>query len=158
MTEAQENKQPGIQIVSQYIKDFSFENPNAPESLTSGWPAPDTNVHISLQHKHVRDNAHEATIRLRVEAKKKDDGKVCFIIDLSFCALAVLQNVPAENIQPVMMVEVPKLLFPFVRQTVADVTAQGGYPPLFLAPISFEAMYMGEMRRLQAEKGQSAVS
>lgn len=155
---ATENQQPGIQIVSQYIKDFSFENPHAPESLTSGWPAPETGVNISLQHKHIRDNAHECTIRLRIEAKKKDDGKTCFIIDLAYSGLAVLQNIPAENIQAVMMVEVPKLLFPFARQMVADVTTQGGYPPLYLAPINFDALYMNEMRRLQAEKSKSAVS
>lgn len=143
---------PGIQVVSQYIKDFSFENPNAPESLVSGWPQPETNVQISLRQQAVRDDAYECTVNFRIEAKKKDDGKVCFIIDLAYGALAVLKNIPKDQHQAVMMVEVPKLLFPFAREIVASVTSKGGYPPLYLTPISFEAIYMNEMKRLQAEK------
>lgn len=143
---------PGIQVVAQYIKDLSFENPNAPESLVSGWPQPDTNVQISLRHNQVRDDAYECSVHFRIEAKKKDDGKVCFIIDLAYGALAILKNIPKENHQPVIMVEVPKLLFPFVREIVASLTSKGGYPPLYLTPISFETIYVNEIKRLQAEK------
>ena len=143
---------PGIQVVAQYIKDLSFENPNAPESLVSGWPQPETNVQISLRHNQVRDDAYECSINFRIEAKRKDDGKVCFIIDLVYGALAILKNVPKENHQPVVMVEVPKLLFPFVREIVAGLTSKGGYPPLYLTPISFESIYVNEMKRLQGEK------
>lgn len=149
---------PGIQVVSQYIKDFSFENPNAPESLVSGWPQPETNVQISLRQQAVRDDAYECTVNFRIEAKKKDDGKVCFIIDLAYGALAVLKNIPQDQHQAVMMVEVPKLLFPFAREIVASVTSKGGYPPLYLTPISFEAIYMNEMKRLQAEKEKQAAT
>lgn len=149
---------PGIQVVSQYIKDFSFENPNAPESLVSGWPQPETNVQISLRQQAVRDDAYECTVNFRIEAKKKDDGKVCFIIDLAYGALAVLKNIPKDQHQAVMMVEVPKLLFPFAREIVASVTSKGGYPPLYLTPISFEAIYMNEMKRLQAEKEKQAAT
>lgn len=149
---------PGIQIVSQYIKDFSFENPNAPESLVSGWPQPETNVQISLRQQQLREDAYECTVNFRIEAKKKDDGKTCFIIDLAYGALAVLQNIPKDQHQPVMMVEVPKLLFPFAREIVASVTSKGGYPPLYLTPISFEAIYMSEMKRLQAEKEKQAAT
>lgn len=149
---------PGIQVVAQYIKDLSFENPNAPESLVSGWPQPDTNVQISLRHHQVRDDAYECSIHFRIEAKRKDDGKVCFIIDLAYGALAILKNIPKENHQPVVMVEVPKLLFPFAREIVASVTSKGGYPPLYLTPISFEAIYMSEMKRLQAEKEKQAAT
>jgi preprotein translocase subunit SecB len=149
---------PGIQVVAQYIKDLSFENPNAPESLVSGWPQPDTNVQISLRHHQVRDDAYECSIHFRIEAKRKDDGKVCFIIDLAYGALAILKNIPKENHQPVVMVEVPKLLFPFVREIVAGLTSKGGYPPLYLTPISFETIYVNEMKRLQAEKEKQAAA
>ena len=147
--------QPGIQIVSQYIKDFSFENPNAPESLIGGWGAPDTNVQIALRHAKLRDDTYECVLGLRVEATKKDDKgnlRTYFITDLAYGGLAVLQNIPADQHQAVVMVEVPKLLFPFARQIVSDAASQGGYPPLYLAPINFEALYLMEMKKLQGEK------
>ncbi len=149
---------PGIQVVAQYIKDLSFENPNAPESLVSGWPQPETNVQISLRHNQVRDDAYECSVHFRIEAKRKDDGKVAFIIDLAYGALAILKNIPKENHQPVVMVEVPKLLFPFVREIVAGLTSKGGYPPLYLTPISFESIYVNEMKRLQAEKEKASAA
>lgn len=147
--------QPGIQIVSQYIRDLSFENPNAPESLVSGWPAPETNVQIFLGQKTIKENVYECMTHFRIEAKKKDDSRSCFLIDIHYGALTVLHNIPAEHHQAMMMVEVPKLLFPFVREVVANLTASGGYPPLYLSPVSFEGIYMQEMKRLQAEQGKA---
>jgi preprotein translocase subunit SecB len=145
--------QPSIQVVSQYVKDASFENPNAPESLVSGWPAPETAVQISLGQKQLKDNMFESSIHLRIEAKNKQDGKMSFIIDLHYGAMVALQNVPKENIPVVLMVEVPKLLFPFAREIVSNMTSQGGYPPLYLTPISFEQIYISEVKRQQAEAG-----
>lgn len=159
MTENAQDNQPqeaAIQIVTQYIKDLSFENPNAPESLISGWPAPETQVQISLMQNQLNENLFEAGITLRVEAKNKKDDKMVFIIELQYAATVALQNVPAENIPAVLMVEVPKLLFPFVRETVAKVTSNGGYPPLYLAPVSFEQLYISEMKRLQAQQAEAA--
>lgn len=150
-----QNAEPSIQVVAQYVKDFSFENPNAPESLVSGWAAPETSVQVSLGQKHLKDAAYECSLDFRIEAKNKQDGRMAFIIDLHYGAMVALHNIPKENIQPVLMVEVPKLLFPFVREHIAGMTAQGGYPPLYLTPISFEAIYMNEMKRLQAEKNKS---
>lgn len=142
---------PSIQIVTQYVKDLSFENPNAPESLVAGWPAPDTAVQVFLGHKNLRDNVYECMLHYRVEARKKGEDRVCFVLDIHYGALAVLQNVAPEAVQPVMLVEVPKLLFPFVRETVASLTAAGGYPPLYLAPVSFEAIYVQEMQKAKGK-------
>jgi preprotein translocase subunit SecB len=150
------DNQPGIQIIAQYIKDFSFENPNAPESLVSGWPQPETNVQIFLRHQPLRDDMYECSVNFRIEAKKKGEDKVCFIVDLAYGALALLKNVPKENHAPVIMVEVPKLLFPFAREIVANVTSAGGYPPLYLTPISFEQIYLNEVKRQQEQRGKQA--
>lgn len=144
--------QQGVQVIAQYIKDFSFENPNAPESLVSGWPQPETNVQIFLKHQVLKDDVYECSVNFRVEAKAKEKDKICFIIDLSYGALVVLKNIPKENHQPVIMVEVPKLLFPFAREIVANTTSAGGYPPLFLTPISFETIYINEVKRLQEQQ------
>jgi len=151
----QQVNQPGVQVVAQYIKDFSFENPNAPESLVSGWSQPETNVQIFLRHQKLKDDIYECTVNFRVEAKNKEKDKVCFIIDLVYGALVVLKSIPVENHQPVIMVEVPKLLFPFAREIVANTTSSGGYPPLYLTPISFETIYINEMKRQQAEGKQA---
>lgn len=144
---------PSIQVIAQYIKDFSFENPQSPESLLGNWPSPETNVQVSLSQKHVRDNAFESTLRFRVEAKNKQTGQLVFIIDLHYGALVTLANVPQEHLPAVLAVEVPKLLFPFVRERIATTTSQGGYPPLFLTPINFEALYLDAVKRQQAEDG-----
>ncbi|MBI3440645.1 MAG: protein-export chaperone SecB [Proteobacteria bacterium] len=149
-------QQPGIQVVTQYVKDMSFENPHAPESLVSGWPAPETNVQISLGQHPVKENLFESSMHLRIEAKNQKDGRMSFIIDLHYGALVALANIPKENYQAILMVEVPKLLFPFVRELVCSMTTQGGYPPLYLAPISFEAIYMNELKRAQAEQGKKS--
>ncbi len=148
----QPNSQPGIQVVTQYIKDTSFENPNAPESLVSGWPAPETSVQIALGQKQINETTFESTVKVRIEAKNVKDDKMAFIMDLEYGALVALQNIQQDHIPAVLMVEVPKLLFPFIREVVAQTTTKGGYPPLYLAPISFEEMYIAEMKRLKEQQ------
>jgi len=156
MSEQDASKQPSLQIVTQYIKDVSFENPHAPESLVSGWAAPETSVQISLGQQQLNENNFESSIKIRVEASNKENKKAAFIMDIHYGALVALTNIPKENIPAVLMVEVPKLLFPFLRETVAKLTTQGGYPPLYLAPISFEELYITEMKRLQSEQAKAS--
>jgi preprotein translocase subunit SecB len=144
-------KEPSIQIIAQYTKDFSFENPHAPESLVSGWPAPETNVEVALGQAQLKEGLFECGVNFRVEAKNKKDNRVAFIAELHYAAMVALHNIPKENIQPILMVEVPKLLFPFIREIIASAVAQGGFPPLYLSPISFEAIYINEVKRQQTE-------
>lgn len=155
-TQAAQAAQPNIHVLTQYIRDLSFENPHAPESLVSGWGAPDTNVQITLQHNQVQEDTFDVTLHLRVEAKKKGEDKVVFIVDLVYGALVALRNIAKEQHAPAVMVEVPKLLFPFAREIISSTTARGGYPPLYLAPISFEALYMSEVNRLRQQQAQTA--
>ncbi len=150
---AQQQNLPSLQMIAQYVKDASFENPNAPDSLVSGWPAPNTEVKISIANKHIKDNLFECEVNFNVEARHAEDkSKVAFIIDLHYGAMIALQNIPQENIHPILMVEVPKLLFPFMREMIADMTAKGGYPPLYLAPVSFEQMYVEQMKLLKEKQ------
>lgn len=149
--DTQQKPAPQIQILTQYVRDLSFENPNAPESLLSNWPAPETSVQVFLGHRPIKEDVYEVVLHFRVEAKKKDEDKVAFLIDLHYAAVAVLQNVPAENHLPVVMIEVPKLAFPYAREIISNLTASGGYPPLYLAPVNFEAIFIQEMKRREAE-------
>ncbi len=155
-TAAAPSAHPNIHVLTQYVRDLSFENPHAPESLVSGWGAPETGVHITLQHKPVQDDTYDVTLHLRVEAKKKDEDKKVFIVDLVYGALVALRNIPKEQHAPAVMVEVPKLLFPFAREIVAGTVARGGYPPLYLAPVSFEQLYLAEINRLRQQQTQGA--
>jgi len=151
--DGQQQAQPGIQIITQYVKDSSFENPHAPESLVAGWGAPEPTVQISLAQRHIKDNMFEVGVGVRVEAKSpQGGGKVSFIIDLHYGAFVALLNIQRENQLAALMVEVPKLLFPFIREIVAGMTIKGGYPPLFLVPVNFEFIYMNELKRLAAEQ------
>lgn len=153
-TQTPQPVQPNIHVLTQYVRDLSFENPHAPESLVSGWGAPETGIQITLQHKPIQEDTFDVTLHLRVEAKKKDEDKKVFIIDLVYGALVQLKNVPRDQHAPAIMVEVPKLLFPFAREIIANTTARGGYPPLYLAPVSFEALYMNEVQRLRQQQSQ----
>ncbi len=149
----QQQNLPSLQMIAQYVKDASFENPNAPESLVSGWPAPNTEVKISISNKHIKDNVFESEVNFNVEARHAEDkSKVAFIIDLHYGAMVALANIPQENIHPILMVEVPKLLFPFMREMIAEMTSKGGYPPLYLAPVSFEQMYVEQMKLLKEKQ------
>jgi preprotein translocase subunit SecB len=152
---APKSGQPNLQIISQYIRDLSFENPNAPESIVSGWPAPDVMVRVFLGYRAVREDMYESVVQFRVESKRKDDGRVLFIADLHYAAVAILENIPKENHDSVIMIDVPRLLFPFAREIIANLTANGGYPPLYLAPVSFETIYDEEMSR-RAREGDAA--
>lgn len=150
------DKTPGIQIVTQYIKDASFENPHAPESLVGGWGAPEPGIQVALAQQQIQDDLYEVVLSLRVEAKNPKNGKMCFLLDMQYGALALLVNIAAENRLPALMVEVPKLLFPFLRESVAAMTVKGGYPPLYLAPVNFEAIFLSEVKRLRDSQGQAA--
>jgi len=150
MAQDNDTKKATIQVVTQYLKDLSFENPNAPESLVAGWGMPETQVQVSLSQQQLNDKLYESCINLRVEAKNKALDKMVFILDLQYAAAISLVDVAKEAIPAVLMVEVPKILFPFVRELVAKATNSGGYPPLYLAPINFEELYISEMKRIKA--------
>jgi preprotein translocase subunit SecB len=148
----------GVQVHAQYVKDLSFENPNSPESLLAGWGAPETNVQINIRHQAIKDDTHEIVLLFRIEAKNKENDKMSFIVELAYGATVSLAGIPEANIHPVLMVEVPKLLFPFAREIIADASIRGGYPPLYLQPVNFEAIYVAEAQRQQKESGNGAAT
>lgn len=142
-----QKQQPAIQVVAQYVKDFSFENPNSPETLLAGLGAPETAVQIGLKQNQLREGAYETSLNFKIEAKFKEKNKVAFIIELAYAATVAISGYPKEQHHPILMVEIPKLLFPFAREVIAKATMQGGYPPLYLQPVNFEAIYLEEAKR-----------
>ena len=142
---------PMLQVLAQYTKDQSFENPNAPDSLRNDKGAPQINIQIEIGRQMMADDAVEVTLILKADARHEDH--VAFIAELEYAGLFAFQNVNAEEIQPVIMIECPRLLFPFARQILAEMTQNGGFPPIMLEPPDFAGMFREEMMRRSAAEG-----
>ncbi len=138
-------EQPQLNVLAQYIKDFSFENPNAPQSLTAGKQPPKINIQINVNAKPLSETDFEVTLKL--EGKAEIAGKVLFSFELAFAGVFRIQNVPQENLQPLVMIECPRLLFPFAREIIATTVRNGGFPPLLLDPVDFVGLYRQNMAR-----------
>ena len=151
-TTAQEAPQgPMLSVLAQYTKDQSFENPSAPNSLRSGLPAPEIGVNIEIGRQMMEDDTVEVTLILKAEARRGTD--VAFIAELEYSGLFAFQGVNMEEVQPLVMIECPRLLFPFARQIMASMTQNGGFPPILLDPPDFTAMFRDEMMRRAQESG-----
>ena len=136
---------PMLSVLAQYTKDQSFENPGAPNSLRSGQPAPQIGVNIEIGRQMMDDDTVEVTLILKAEARREND--VAFIAELEYAGLFAFQGVSMEEVQPLMMIECPRMLFPFARQIMASMTQNGGFPPILLDPPDFAAMFRDEMMR-----------
>jgi preprotein translocase subunit SecB len=132
---------PQVSILAQYIKDLSVENPSAPQVYQ--WQTqPNLDVQFNINVQAAADEVHE--VALKIEATARSENGVHFVVDLSYAGLFGLRNVPADALQPFLLIEAPRLLFPFARQIVADAVSNSGFPPLLLDPIDFTAAYMAQ--------------
>lgn len=144
-------------ILGQYLRDLSFENPNAPASLTLE-TQPKIDIGVDVQARRANDDRFEVELKIRAHALGANDGKPVFVVELSYCGLFLIRNVPDEALQPFCLIECPRLLFPFARRIVADATRDGGFPPLLLDPIDFVALYRQQVERAQAAAQQAQQS
>lgn len=137
-----------ISIHAQYVKDLSFENPNTPESLRGNHPMPVMDVNIGMDARKIPDekikNLYEVVLNVRAEANR--EGKLVFIAELQYGVTVSISEVPEENHHPLLLIEIPRLAFPYARQILSDLTVQGGYPPLLLNPVDFQALYMDRFK------------
>jgi len=138
---------PRIGVLTQYVKDFSFENPNAPRSLASSTQQPAININIGVEAAPMSDTDFEITLRL--EGKAESQGILLFSFELVYCGVFRVLNVPAESLQPIVMIECPRLLFPFAREIIATGTRNGGFMPLMLEPVDFAQLYRQRMAAAQ---------
>jgi preprotein translocase subunit SecB len=141
---------PRLQVLTQYIRDLSFENIAAQKGISGAEGKPDIKVQVNLDAQKRAADRYEVAIKLKIDSKLADAQ--VFIMELDYAGLYLVQNVPAEQLHPLLMIECPRLIFPYVRRIVGDVTRDGGYPPLNLEQIDFLALYRSELQRLQAEK------
>jgi len=145
----QTTAQPQLSVLAQYIKDFSFENPNAPQSLMGG-QQPQINIQINVGANPLSDTDIEVTLKL--DGKAKNGENLLFGFELEFAGVFRIQNVPQESLNAVVLIECPRLLFPFAREIIATAVRNGGFPPLLLDPVDFVALYRQKMEQLQPQQ------
>ena len=146
---------PQLNVLAQYTKDLSFENPNAPSSLTPQQQQPAINIQINVNANNVSETEYEVT--LSVEGKAETAGKLMFSFDLAYAGVFRILNVPKENLHPLVMIECPRLLFPFAREIIATAVRDGGFPPLMLDPVDFVGLYRQNLERQAAQMQASQV-
>src|ERR1700732_4442952 len=139
---------PQLNVLAQYTKDLSFENPNAPTSLAPQPQQPAINIQINVSANNIAENEFEVT--LSVEGKAENGGKVMFSFDLAYAGVFRLLNIPKQDLHPMVMIECPRLLFPFAREIIATSVRDGGFPPLMLDPVDFVGLYRQNLERQAA--------
>jgi len=138
---------PSLSVITQYIKDFSFENPNAPNSLLQQ-QQPQIGIQINVNPRQM--SATDFEVELKLEGKAELIGSILFAFDLNYAGVFRLVNIPQENLGPLLMIECPRLLFPFAREIISNAIASGGFPPLMLHPIDFVGLYQRRISEMQA--------
>lgn len=143
--------QPMLNVLAQYIKDFSFENPKSPDSLRPREKPPEININVNVNANPMGDNNFEVVLVL--EAKAQSDADLIFNAELTYAGIFRLMGIPAESMQTALLIECPRMLFPFARQIIADATRNGGFPPLMIDPIDFGRLYQSRLQSEQAKAG-----
>ena len=146
------NEGPQAATLAQYIKDLSIENPNSPQ-VYQWQETPRVDVQFNINVERVSDELHEVVIKLEVGARS--DSGVQFLVELSYAGLFGLRNVPDEALGPFLLVEAPRLLFPFARQIIAEATQNTGFPPLLLDGIDFGSAYLQQLQAQAEAQGQA---
>ena len=148
----QNGEAPSLVVLAQYLKDLSFENPKAPASFTD--PArsqPQIDVDVNVNARGIGKDRYE--VELTVSARAKQGADVAFVVETAYAGAFEIKNMSPEQLEMIMLVECPRILFPFVRQIVADATRNGNFPPLMLEPIDFYTIYEQNRARAMAEQG-----
>jgi preprotein translocase subunit SecB len=144
------DKPAQLNVLAQYIKDLSFENPNAPRSLQPAQQQPAINIQINVGAKPMTET--DVEVELKIEGKAESSGSVLFQFELIYAGVFRLQNIPQQDAHPVMMIECPRLLFPFAREIISSAVVNSGFPPLRIDPVDFVGLYRQRLAELQAQQ------
>lgn len=142
---------PQLNVLAQYIKDFSFENPLAPRTLAPQQQGPNINIQVNVNAKQMTESEFEVNLVMEGSAVSADT--TLFKFELDYAGVFRLRNIPANELQAVVMIECPRLLFPFARQIIADAIRNGGFPPLLIDPIDFVALFRQRIAEAQQSGG-----
>jgi preprotein translocase subunit SecB len=144
---------PQVGVISQYVKDLSFENPNAP-AVYQWQSQPQIEVDFNIGSSKLNDEIHE--VALRIEVRATADGQTAFAVDLLYGGLIGMRNIPEEDSHAFLLAEAPRILFPFARQIIAQTVQHGGFPPLMLDPIDFHALYVARTADQGGDQSETA--
>lgn len=145
-----------MNILTQFIRDMSFENVLSQQG-TGGEVTPDVEVSVNLDaKKRQKENQYEVVTKLKVTSRNKGTEQHLFVLELDYVGVFHIEGIPDEQLHPFLLIECPRMLFPFLRRIVSDVTRDGGFPPLNLENIDWVQLYRNEIARRQAESGQQA--
>ena len=139
---------PQLFINAQYVKDLSFENPRAPQSLIQQKAQPEVSLDVDVKARNLAPELFEVALTISAEAKA--EGETAFIVQLTYCGVISAQNATPEILNAMILVETPRLLFPFARNVIASATRDGGFPPLLINPIDFAALVRREQEKAGA--------
>jgi preprotein translocase subunit SecB len=147
---------PHLRILSQYVKELSFQNPMAAQAARNYDTQPTIDMGVEVKSRPMAEDksAYEVELRINVQARRGED--TMFLVDLNYGGLFQFQNIAEPDVEPLLWVECPRLLFPFSRQILAEVTREGGYPPLLINPIDFTPLYWAELRDREAKGSDGA--
>ncbi|MDG5746657.1 protein-export chaperone SecB [Qipengyuania sp. XHP0207] len=147
------DNQPAVGLISQYVKDLSVENPNAPDCFQ--WnEQPQLDVQFNIGAEPAGDEVHEVTLKVTATAKASKGN--LYLVDLEYCGLVGIRNLPDEHAHAFMFAEAPRLLFPFARRVIADAVRDAGFPPLVLDPIDFGGIYQQQLAQRAQQQGEGA--
>lgn len=148
--EAQQAQPPKMNILAQFVRDMSFENILAQKGI-SGEAQPDVSVQVNIDaKKRQTENQFDVILKLKVTSKSKNSDDIFFLMELDYAGVFHIENIPEEQLHPFLMIECPRMIFPFARRIISDVTRDGGFPPVNLDMIDFVALYRNEIMRRQA--------
>lgn len=143
---------PEFRMQKMFIKDLSFENPNAPEVyITPQSSEPKVELNLNLNHKAVDGDHYEVALQVYAKVATKDDDKTLFILEIEHAGIFLVKNIPAEHVEMVLGVDCPTLLFPFTRQIVSQVTVDGGFSPFLMEPVNFMALFQNAKAKKEAK-------
>ena len=153
---AQAPQPPKMNVLAQFIRDLSFENILSQKGV-SGEVQPDVQVQVNLDaKKRTPEHQFEVVMKLKVESKAKESSEILFILELDYVGVFHIENVPEDQLHPFLLIECPRMLFPFVRRIVSDLSRDGGFPPLNLETIDFLALYRAELQRRAAAQQEAS--
>ncbi len=141
--------QPQMRVLGQFVRDMSFENIVAQKGASPD-VQPDVQVQVNLDaKKRPQDNQYEVAIKLNITSKAKEGDTVLFVLEIDYVGMFHIENVPEDQLHPFLLIECPRMIFPFLRRVVSDITRDGGFPPLNLENIDFISLYRNEIARRQ---------
>lgn len=143
------NSQPAFSIQKLYIKDCSFENPNSPEVFAIQDVQPKIEMNMGVENRQVDDNHWEVVLKINIQSRDQTEDKLMFEVELEHAGVFFIRNVPAEQMGAVLAIECPTIIFPYTRQLVSQLTTDGGFMPLILEPMNFNAAYEASQAQQQ---------